>query len=140
MNRLIAALMLAGWVGAIAILSVQNATLVSLRFLGLQSVQIPIGVVLAFSVALGMVGAALVPLIWSVIGSRATAPQQQRDRRPPSPSRSRNQPRPSIGNWLRSPRRSASAHDQTVWQASPPPSTSSANRGDDWQDEFRDDW
>lgn len=47
------------WVGAIAILSVQNATQVSLKFLGFESIKLPVGVVLAFSASLGVVGGAI---------------------------------------------------------------------------------
>ncbi|MEM9092205.1 MAG: DUF1049 domain-containing protein [Cyanobacteria bacterium P01_F01_bin.53] len=43
---------------AIAILSVQNATLVSLQFLGLRSVALPFGLWLGFGLAAGMVGTA----------------------------------------------------------------------------------
>lgn len=52
-------LMVAIWIGAIALLSVQNARPVSLRFFTFQSVEIPVGLVLTFSAALGMVGTAL---------------------------------------------------------------------------------
>ncbi len=47
------------WVGAIAILSVQNATPVQLSFFGLKSIQMPVGVVLAFSVAIGTIVGAI---------------------------------------------------------------------------------
>jgi uncharacterized integral membrane protein len=47
------------WVGAIAILSVQNATPVQLSFLGLQSIPMPVGVVLAFAVAIGTIAGAI---------------------------------------------------------------------------------
>ena len=66
------ALILAGWSVAIAILSVQNAfvtdengnaQLVALSFLGLQSIQMPFGVALAFAFALGVIATALV-LVW----------------------------------------------------------------------------
>ena len=43
---------------AIAILSVQNATPVSLRFLAFRSVTLPFGLWLGLGVAAGMVGAA----------------------------------------------------------------------------------
>ncbi|PSN17748.1 hypothetical protein C7271_16110 [filamentous cyanobacterium CCP5] len=59
MAKLIIAVVLAGWVAAIAILSVQNATPISLKFFGLQSIQIPFGVVLALFAAAGMVLAAI---------------------------------------------------------------------------------
>ncbi len=59
-----AATLLAFWVGAIAILSVQNFSPVRLRFLNLQLFEIPIGLVLAFSVGLGLIGmAVLQPLL-----------------------------------------------------------------------------
>lgn len=60
MVKLIVSLVLAGWVSAIALLSVQNAAPISLRFLVFQSVQLPIGLLLGFSASLGMVGAALI--------------------------------------------------------------------------------
>ena len=52
------------WVVAIAIISVQNATLVSLQFLAWRSIQIPVGVVLAASLGAGMVGGAMAPSLW----------------------------------------------------------------------------
>ena len=61
--------LLAGWVVAIAIISVQNATPVSLRFLTFQSIQLPVGLVLAFSAALGMLAMALTQPLW-LAGSR----------------------------------------------------------------------
>lgn len=60
MARLLAALIPALWVIAIAIVSVQNATPVSLNFFGLRSIEIPLGVVLAFFAAASMVITALV--------------------------------------------------------------------------------
>ena len=46
------------WVSAIALLAVQNATPVSLRFLGFETIRIPVGVLLGFSASAGMVGTA----------------------------------------------------------------------------------
>jgi uncharacterized integral membrane protein len=63
-TNLLTSLILAGWVAAIAILSVQNATLVSLKFLVFHSIQLPVGVVLAFSAGAGVVGGAIFPLLW----------------------------------------------------------------------------
>ena len=51
---------LALWVSAIAIVAIQNAVGVSLRFLVFQSIQLPLGLVLAFSVSLGMIAGAIV--------------------------------------------------------------------------------
>jgi len=51
------------WIAAIAIVSVQNYTPVTLRFFTYQSIEVPLGLVLAFSTCLGLIGAAiLVPL------------------------------------------------------------------------------
>ncbi len=52
------------WVIAIALISVQNATPVSLRFLVFQSIQIPFGLMLALSVAVGLVSAAVLQPLW----------------------------------------------------------------------------
>ncbi|MGI0486038.1 DUF1049 domain-containing protein [Pantanalinema rosaneae CENA516] len=61
----LAAVLLALWVGAIAIIAVQNFTAVSFRFLQFQSIQIPFGLVLAFSVGLGAIGMATIQLFAS---------------------------------------------------------------------------
>lgn len=63
MTQLIVAVVMALWVVAIAILSVQNATPISLQFLGLRSIEIPFGVVMAFFFAIGMALAAAVPIL-----------------------------------------------------------------------------
>lgn len=58
-------MVMASWVTVIAIISVQNATLVSLKFLGFASVPLPVGIVLALSVSGGMIaGAILLPYSW----------------------------------------------------------------------------
>ncbi|MEM1290393.1 MAG: hypothetical protein AAGH67_02790 [Cyanobacteria bacterium P01_H01_bin.162] len=59
MQQLFLALILALWVMVIAIVSVQNATPVAIEFLGLRSVELPVGVVLSFGVAGGLVVTAL---------------------------------------------------------------------------------
>lgn len=66
MSRFFTSLIIAFWVSAIALIAIQNATPVSLRFLGLQSVEIPIGLIMAFSASLGMIGTALVLGAWRV--------------------------------------------------------------------------
>lgn len=64
MARFLTSLILAAWVSGIALIAIQNATPVSLQFLGVRSVEIPIGLVLAFSAAIGMVGTSLVFGLW----------------------------------------------------------------------------
>lgn len=53
------------WVVMIALLSVQNATPVSLQFLGFSSIQLPVGLVLASSTGLGMIGGAMALSVFS---------------------------------------------------------------------------
>lgn len=60
---LLISLIAATWIGAIAVLSVQNFTPVALNLLAFQSVEIPVGLVLAFSVGIGMIGMAIVQLL-----------------------------------------------------------------------------
>lgn len=62
--NLLTSIIVAVWVVAIAILSVQNATPVSLRFLNFQSIQLPIGLVLAFSAGVGLIATALLLPLW----------------------------------------------------------------------------
>ncbi len=63
-TNLLTSLILAGWVSAIAIISVQNYTPVSVKFLTFQSIQIPIGIVLGFSAAVGVIGGAIAPILF----------------------------------------------------------------------------
>ncbi|WP_089093920.1 LapA family protein [Nodularia sp. NIES-3585] len=62
-------LVVAIWVVAIAIISVQNATPVSLKFLTFQTIQIPMGLVMAFSAGVGLIGMALLQPLWGLVGS-----------------------------------------------------------------------
>ncbi len=63
LRNFLASLMLAGWLIAIAVLSIQNVTPISLRFFTWQSVELPFGVALAFSVSTGVVIGAFLPLL-----------------------------------------------------------------------------
>lgn len=82
MLNLIASLIVAAWLLAIAIISVQNFAPVSLKFLFFQSVQVPFGIVLAFSVAIGVVGTAIAQLLWSLTsGNGSDTATRPRDRR-----------------------------------------------------------
>ncbi|TVP65916.1 MAG: DUF1049 domain-containing protein [Leptolyngbya sp. LCM1.Bin17] len=65
MIKFVLALVPALWVVAIAIIAVQNATPVSIRWLAFQSIEIPFGVLLAFGAAGGMIAAALVLVVLS---------------------------------------------------------------------------
>jgi len=61
-TNLLTSLVLAVWVAAIAIISVQNYTPISIKFLTFESIQIPIGIVLGFSAAAGVIGGAIAPM------------------------------------------------------------------------------
>ncbi|MBE9141709.1 lipopolysaccharide assembly protein LapA domain-containing protein [Planktothrix mougeotii] len=56
---IVTSLIVAVWIAAIAILTVQNASPISLKFLFFESIQLPVGVILAFSGVSGLLGAAL---------------------------------------------------------------------------------
>ncbi|MBE9063321.1 lipopolysaccharide assembly protein LapA domain-containing protein [cf. Phormidesmis sp. LEGE 11477] len=59
MVKLLVVMIAAVLVVAIAILSVQNATLVPLIFLGGQTVPLPVGIWVALALGVGMLGSAL---------------------------------------------------------------------------------
>lgn len=61
---LIQALFLAGSTIALALISVQNARPVSLTLLGLRSIELPFGLLLALAFAAGVLAAALLPWLW----------------------------------------------------------------------------
>lgn len=66
MANLLICLILGTWAMAIAVFSVQNAAAISIKFLFFQSFAIPVGVALAFCFALGLLGAALVQILWQL--------------------------------------------------------------------------
>jgi uncharacterized integral membrane protein len=68
--NLLTSLILAGWIGASAILAIQNFTPVSLKFLAFESIQLPVGIVLAFSVGIGVIGGAIAPVLWQLAGGQ----------------------------------------------------------------------
>jgi len=63
MQKLLLVVIPALWIVAIAILAVQNATPVAVQFFGLQSIELPFGVVLSFFVAGAMVATAALLLL-----------------------------------------------------------------------------
>lgn len=68
--NLLTSLIVALWIGAIAILSIQNITPVSLKFLMFESIQLPVGLVLTGSVGVGLIVGAIAPLLWQGVGER----------------------------------------------------------------------
>jgi len=49
----------------VAVLSVQNATAVSIHFLAWRFVPLPVGIVLAFAMGAGLLGGAIATALWS---------------------------------------------------------------------------
>lgn len=70
----IVAILFTVWIGIIGILSAQNLTLISLQFLLLKSVSVPLGIALCFCVILGMLSAALFLLILQYASRRRSVP------------------------------------------------------------------
>lgn len=72
-NAIAAILMTAFWLVVLPLIAIQNAEVVFLKFLTLQSVSLPLGLVLALSVATGMVGTIAVRLLWTTPSRRRSA-------------------------------------------------------------------
>lgn len=54
------------WIGAIALIAIQNATPFTLQFFSWQTISIPLGIMIAFSVILGVItGTIMLPLLQS---------------------------------------------------------------------------
>jgi uncharacterized integral membrane protein len=83
MLNLFTSVIVASWFGAIAIIASQNLTLVSLKFLMLESIKIPLGQLLAFSVGIGLLLGAIAPLFWSTPQKRGKTDQSKRSQRSP---------------------------------------------------------
>ncbi|MBD0341059.1 MAG: LapA family protein, partial [Microcoleus sp. Co-bin12] len=59
------------------IISVQNAAPVSFNFIFFQSIQMPVGVVLAMSMSAGLIGAPLLQPLWNLSDSQNSRPKFQ---------------------------------------------------------------
>lgn len=78
--NLLTSIILAAWIAAIAILSIQNITSISLKFLVFQTIQMPLGIVLAFSVGIGAIAGAIVPVLWQLAdGQRERYYEEEED-------------------------------------------------------------
>ena len=65
MTNLIVSTVAAIWIAVVALISVQNASLVSVNFAIWKSIDLPWGLVLAGAVALGFLIGGLIPLLGS---------------------------------------------------------------------------
>ncbi|MGL4622606.1 DUF1049 domain-containing protein [Chroococcidiopsis sp.] len=54
------------WIVAISLLSMQNADQIRLKFLRYQTIQLPVGFVLAVSAGVGVVATALMQPLWGI--------------------------------------------------------------------------
>lgn len=54
------------WIVAISLLSMQNADPIRLKFLRYQTIQLPVGFVLAVSAGVGVVATALIQPLWGM--------------------------------------------------------------------------
>ncbi|MBD2304071.1 LapA family protein [Chroococcidiopsis sp. FACHB-1243] len=59
------------WIVAISLLSMQNADPIRLKFLRYQTIQLPVGFVLAVSAGVGVVATALMQPLWGIEGTPA---------------------------------------------------------------------
>ena len=64
LTNLMTTIMIAFWLGVIAIFSIQNITEVSLKLLIFESIKLPVGVLLSFCMGGGMIFGSLAPLLW----------------------------------------------------------------------------
>ena len=62
LGLLLSMTILAGWLGLVAVMSIQNIDLVSIKFLVWESVQLPFGVLLAFAVGFGLIVGSFIPV------------------------------------------------------------------------------
>ena len=63
MTKLLISTIAAVWIALIALISVQNATIVNLKFVFWNSIDLPWGLVLAVAVALGFIIGGCIPLL-----------------------------------------------------------------------------
>ncbi len=70
LTHLIISLITAAWIVGIALLSVQNASIVNLKFVFWQSIDLPWGLVLAAAVGAGFVIGGCLPLLGNTTNRR----------------------------------------------------------------------
>ncbi|MEL4894834.1 LapA family protein [Crocosphaera sp. Alani8] len=65
LTNVMVAVVIAFWVGAIAIFSIQNVITVSLKFLFWESIKLPVGVLLSFCLGGGFVVGSFLPFLFN---------------------------------------------------------------------------
>jgi uncharacterized integral membrane protein len=76
-TNLLAVLLLAVWLLVVALISVQNAQLVSLTAFGVKTIELPFGLLLTFAAVTGMVGTIVLAPIFRPGGARANKPDHR---------------------------------------------------------------
>ena len=71
-TNFLSSLMIALGFAAIAVFAVQNITPVSLRLFVFESIQLPVGILLAFCIGFGLILGAFLPLLWQRPAKRRT--------------------------------------------------------------------
>ncbi|AFZ46008.1 hypothetical protein Cyast_0024 [Cyanobacterium stanieri PCC 7202] len=69
-SNLVITLIISFWIIILPIFAIQNVAPISLQFFGLQSISIPLGILISLSVASGTVGGALLPVFFSPINKK----------------------------------------------------------------------
>jgi putative membrane protein len=75
--NLISAVIVAIWIGAIALIAIQNIAPISLQFLTFSSIPLPFGILLAFCVGIGILLGAIVPILIPSGRPRRSKPTSQ---------------------------------------------------------------
>jgi predicted membrane-bound spermidine synthase len=74
--NLMSAVIVAGWISAIALISIQNITPISLKFLTFSTIPLPFGILLAFGVGIGILLGAIIPILMPGSPRRNRRPKQ----------------------------------------------------------------
>lgn len=65
--NLIATTLIMGWIISVSVFSIQNIQPVRIKFLVWESITMPIGVLLSFSVGFGLILGAILPIAWGLL-------------------------------------------------------------------------
>lgn len=77
--NLMSAVIVVMWISAIALVSIQNITSVSLKFFTFSTIPLPFGILLAFCVSIGILLGAIIPIFIPGSPRRNKRPKQMID-------------------------------------------------------------
>ncbi|WP_373478813.1 lipopolysaccharide assembly protein LapA domain-containing protein [Geminocystis sp.] len=80
-KQIIISLIIGFWLIVIALFSIQNIELISLKFFFFESIKIPLGVLLSFILAFGFIIGAIIPLFFSNNKSKKNKPKFNQSKR-----------------------------------------------------------